>query len=938
MPVLRADCVEKLFSRGFQRLGCLVGRYPWWFFIAPLFLSAILGSGFYLLKDREANDIEDQFTPMNGPAKLERRYVRENFPLDNADFSNQRLDTDGVYASFIAVSRTSNILTNAALEEILSLDQKVRQINISVGRDEHLTFHHLCARKYNKCIPNEIIDIVNYLGSKIEDTELTFPLFISGLSHTFLGYSVGGVTLDSTVLRSAKAIRLFYFLQEGNRSATDLWLNEFLRVFPSNTSLNFVKVTHFTSLSGQVEFEANTNDVIPLFSITYVIAILFSILSCMRFDCVRNKAWVAGVGVLSAGLAVLSSFGLMLFIGVPFVMTVANSPFLILGIGVDDMFILIACWQHTDVHGSAEDRLAETYREAAVSITITTLTDVLAFYIGLMTPFRSVRAFCLYSSTAILFCYIYSITFLGAFLVLNGRRENSNKHWLTCKVVPRVCPAGRSKWYHRCCVGGAYDRHSGTEEVQPMSRFFKEYYGPFLTKPSTKACVILLYAVYLGVSGYGCFQIKEGIDIRHLTKDTSYVVRYYDNEKLYFTEYGPNVMVVVRGEFPYWDPKNVSDLESCIEEFNNLSFVEKDMFTSWLKSYKSYGHHAKLNLSSESVFKSNLGSFLRFHSDFKQDINFTNNSIHASRFFVQTVNISMALDEMNMLDRLRDTASRCPVPLLVFHPAFIYYDQYAVIVPSTVLNIGVTTAVMLVISLLLIPNPLCSLWVTFSIGSVIVGITGFMALWDVNLDTISMIILVVCVGFTVDFSAHISYAFVSSQKASADDKAVDALFRLGCPIVQGAMSTVLGVVVLSASGNYIFRTFFKIMTLVIVFGLLHGIAFIPVFLTFFDIFGGNSGEADSVEKTETGDQTLVNGQFTLNVVDRAIQQEKQIYENHTFLPDFPQILSTSTTLPVRYSTGNPHLSQNGQMCVPSTVPVVRNQMDSETSDISVHER
>jgi len=50
-----------------------------------------------------------------------------------------------------------------------------------------------------------------------------------------------------------------------------------------------------------------------------------------RFDCVRNKAWVAGVGVLSAGLAVLSSFGLMLFIGVPFVMTVANSPFLILG-------------------------------------------------------------------------------------------------------------------------------------------------------------------------------------------------------------------------------------------------------------------------------------------------------------------------------------------------------------------------------------------------------------------------------------------------------------------------------------------------------------------------------------------------------------------------------------------------------------------------------
>lgn len=48
-------------------------------------------------------------------------------------------------------------------------------------------------------------------------------------------------------------------------------------------------------------------------------------------DNVRNKVWVAVLGVLSAGLAIISSFGFMLYIGVPFVITVANSPFLILG-------------------------------------------------------------------------------------------------------------------------------------------------------------------------------------------------------------------------------------------------------------------------------------------------------------------------------------------------------------------------------------------------------------------------------------------------------------------------------------------------------------------------------------------------------------------------------------------------------------------------------
>lgn len=41
--------------------------------------------------------------------------------------------------------------------------------------------------------------------------------------------------------------------------------------------------------------------------------------------------WVAAIGVLSAGLAVLSSFGLMFYIGMPFVITVVNCPFLILG-------------------------------------------------------------------------------------------------------------------------------------------------------------------------------------------------------------------------------------------------------------------------------------------------------------------------------------------------------------------------------------------------------------------------------------------------------------------------------------------------------------------------------------------------------------------------------------------------------------------------------
>lgn len=45
----------------------------------------------------------------------------------------------------------------------------------------------------------------------------------------------------------------------------------------------FFQVSYFTSISRQQEFEKSTESVTQLFSITYFIAILFSVLSCVRF-------------------------------------------------------------------------------------------------------------------------------------------------------------------------------------------------------------------------------------------------------------------------------------------------------------------------------------------------------------------------------------------------------------------------------------------------------------------------------------------------------------------------------------------------------------------------------------------------------------------------------------------------------------------------------
>lgn len=40
---------------------------------------------------------------------------------------------------------------------------------------------------------------------------------------------------------------------------------------------------------------------------------------------------------------------------------------------------------------------------------------------------------------------------------------------------------------------------------------------------------------------------------------------------------------------------------------------------------------------------------------------------------------------------------------------------------------------MIVIALLLIPQPMCAVWIALAIASIDIGVIGFMTLWDVKL-------------------------------------------------------------------------------------------------------------------------------------------------------------------------------------------------------------
>lgn len=69
------------------------------------------------------------------------------------------------------------------------------------------------------------------------------------------------------------------------------------------------------------------------------------------------------------------------------------TPFLVLGVGVDDAFILIECWTNSRHIKSKRQRLSAVLVNIGPSITITSLTNTIAFGIGYATPTPQVKVF-----------------------------------------------------------------------------------------------------------------------------------------------------------------------------------------------------------------------------------------------------------------------------------------------------------------------------------------------------------------------------------------------------------------------------------------------------------------------------------------------------------------------------------------------------------------
>ena len=191
---------------------------------------------------------------------------------------------------------------------------------------------------------------------------------------------------------------------------------------------------------------------------------------------------------------------------------------------------------------------------------------------------------------------------------------------------------------------------------------------------------------------------------------------------------------------------NVSDF---VKNLSKLDYLDSqyNLTESWLSQYQIS------QLSFEDFFQVNAKTPLPLNVHKIEDQKML------TRYMVQTTDIKDAMEEAEMVQSLRNLET--PFNVTFFHPYFPYFDQFLQVQPNTMKCLASGIVLVLFITLLLIPDRQAGFILMLAIISIMLLISQAMFLLDIYLDVISMMTLIMSVGFSVDFCVHLSHHFYS---------------------------------------------------------------------------------------------------------------------------------------------------------------------------------
>ncbi|CZS96662.1 hypothetical protein WAI453_010084 [Rhynchosporium graminicola] len=682
-------------------------------------------------------------------------------------------------------------------------------------------------------------------------------------------------------------------------------LKETLLEVQVEASKRNLRLSFSTEISLEEELNKSTNTDARIVVISYIFMFFYaslalgsttlslrSILRNPATSLVESKFTLGVVGILIVLMSISASIGLFSAAGVKVTLIIAEViPFIVLAVGVDNIFLIVHEFERVNVSHPdemVEFRIAKALGRMGPSILLSAITETIAFSLGAFVGMPAVRNFAIYAAGAVFINAILQVTMFVSVLTLNQRRaEDRRADCFPCIQVKGARVQLGSN-------GNGYMRPYEGQEEGALQKFIRKFYAPALLGKKMKVAVV---TIFLGIFTAGVSLMPEvalGLDQRVAIPDDSYLIPYFNDLYAYF-ESGPPVYFVTRelnvtqrlhqqqlcSRFSTCEQDSITNMIEGERKRSNISYIASTP-ASWIDDYfrwldpnlaeccvengktcfadrdpawnitlsgmpegKEFMHYLEKWIEAPSDADCPLGGKAAYSSALVIDDK--KGTIPASHFRTSHVPLRSQeafIEAYASARRIADGLSKSSgVDVFPYSVFYIFFDQYASIVRLTATLLGSALALILAISSILLGSVRTGAVVTVTVIMIVVDIIGFMAVFDVSLNAVSLVNLIICVGIGVEFCAHIARAFMFPSRAvmeraskkfrGRDARAWTALVNVGGSVFSGITITkLLGVSVLAFTRSKIFEIYyFRIWLALVLFAATHALIFLPVALS-----------------------------------------------------------------------------------------------------------